>query len=93
VKLKKLPVGIENFSEFSTDNFYYVDKTGLIIDLLNNWEKVNLFIRTRRFGKSLNMSMLKVFFKIGCDKNPLKVNPPDNNSDSEKAIYDMTNAI
>jgi hypothetical protein len=66
--LKKLPVGIENFSEFFIDDFYYVDKTGLIIDLLHNWGKVNLFTRPRRFGKSLNISMLKTFFEIGCKK-------------------------
>jgi hypothetical protein len=66
--LKKLPVGIENFSEFFIDDFYYVDKTGLIIDLLHNWGKVNLFTRPRRFGKSLNMSMLKTFFEVGCKK-------------------------
>jgi hypothetical protein len=65
---KKLPIGIEDFSEFSSDDFYYVDKTGFIIDLLHNWGKVNLFTRPRRFGKSLNMSMLKAFFEIGCDK-------------------------
>ena len=64
---KKLPVGIENFREFSSEDFYYVDKTGLIIDLLHNWGKVNLFTRPRRFGKSLNMSMLKTFFEIGCE--------------------------
>lgn len=64
---KKLPVGIENFREFSSEHFYYVDKTGLIIDLLHNWGKVNLFTRPRRFGKSLNMSMLKTFFEIGCE--------------------------
>jgi hypothetical protein len=64
--LKKLPVGIENFSEFYTENFYYVDKTGLIIDLLHSWGKVNLFTRPRRFGKSLNMNMLQTFFEIGC---------------------------
>jgi hypothetical protein len=63
-----LPIGVENFSEFSTDHFYYVDKTGLIIDLLQNWGKVNLFTRPRRFGKSLNMDMLKSFFEIGCDE-------------------------
>jgi hypothetical protein len=66
--LKKLPVGIENFSEFFIDDFYYVDKTGLIIDLLHNWGKVNLFTRPRRFGKSLNISMLKTFFEVGCKK-------------------------
>ncbi|MDD7390273.1 MAG: AAA family ATPase [Lachnospiraceae bacterium] len=65
---KKLPIGIENFGEFSSDDFYYVDKTGLIVDLLHNWGKVNLFTRPRRFGKSLNMSMLQHYFEIGCDK-------------------------
>lgn len=65
---KKLPVGIENFAEIQTEGFYYVDKTALITDLLHSWGKVNLFTRPRRFGKSLNMSMLKAFFDIGCDK-------------------------
>ena len=64
-KRKKLPVGIENFSEFQNSDFYYVDKTGLIEMLLNNWGKVNLFTRPRRFGKSLNMSMLRHFFEVG----------------------------
>lgn len=63
----KLPVGIENFEEIRTEGFYYVDKTGLIRDLLSSWAKVNLFTRPRRFGKSLNMSMLKYFFGYGCD--------------------------
>ena len=62
---KKLPIGIENFGEFSTEGFYYVDKTPFIKELLQNWGKVNLFTRPRRFGKSLNMSMLKNFFEIG----------------------------
>lgn len=65
---KKLPVGIEDFEEICREGFYYVDKTGLIRDLLNNWGKVNLFTRPRRFGKTLNMSMLKCFFEIGTDK-------------------------
>ena len=65
---KKLPVGIENFEKIRTDGFYYVDKTGLIRDLLYRWGEVNLFTRPRRFGKSLNMSMLRAFFEIGCDK-------------------------
>ena len=65
---KKLPVGIENFEEIRKEGFYYVDKTGLIRDLLNNWGKVNLFTRPRRFGKTLNMSMLKSFFEIGADR-------------------------
>ena len=64
---KKLPVGIENFEEFSSENFYYVDKTMFIKELLLNWGKVNLFTRPRRFGKSLNMSMLKCFFEVGTD--------------------------
>lgn len=65
---KKLPVGIDDFEEVRRENFYYVDKTGLIRDLLNNWAKVNLFTRPRRFGKTLNMSMCKCFFEIGTDK-------------------------
>ena len=64
---KKLPVGIENFEEIRKEGFYYVDKTVLIRDLLNSWGKVNLFTRPRRFGKTLNMSMLKSFFEIGAD--------------------------
>lgn len=64
----KLPIGIENFEEMRTEGFYYVDKTGLIIELLNNWGKVNLFTRPRRFGKTLNMNMLKYFFSYGCDQ-------------------------
>ena len=65
---KKLPVGIEDFKELREENFYYIDKTGLIRDLLNSWGKVNLFTRPRRFGKTLNMSMLKNFLEIGADK-------------------------
>lgn len=65
---KKLPIGIENFEKLRTENFYYVDKTNLIKELLNQWAEVNLFTRPRRFGKSLNMSMLKHFFEIGCHK-------------------------
>ena len=62
---KTLPVGIEDFGEFSAENFYYVDKTMFIEELLLNRGKVNLFTRPRRFGKTLNMSMLKCFFEIG----------------------------
>lgn len=61
----KLPIGVEDFAKIRTDGFYYVDKTGLIRELVNNWGDVNLFTRPRRFGKSLNMSMLKAFFEIG----------------------------
>lgn len=66
---RKLPVGIENFEQIFKDNFYYVDKTGLISELLRNWGMVNLFTRPRRFGKSLNMSMLEHFFSIEGDKS------------------------
>lgn len=64
---KKLPIGIENFKKIRTAGFYYIDKTGLIRDLLNNWGEVNLFTRPRRFGKSLNMSMFQYFFELGQD--------------------------
>ncbi len=66
---KKLPIGIENFEKLRSDDFYYVDKTGLIRDLLNNWGEVNLFTRPRRFGKTLNMSMLEHFFSLDGDKS------------------------
>lgn len=68
VEWKKLPVGLENFQEIQKSGFYYVDKTKLIEQLLENWSKVNLFTRPRRFGKTLNMSMLKSFFEIGTDR-------------------------
>ena len=64
----KLPVGIEDFQEIRRLGFYYVDKTKLIEQLLENWGKVNLFTRPRRFGKTLNMSMLRYFFEIGTDR-------------------------
>ncbi len=66
---KKLPIGIEDFEELRSEDFYYVDKTGLIRDLLDNWGKVNLFTRPRRFGKTLNMSMLEHFFSLEGDKS------------------------
>lgn len=61
MNIKKLPIGIENFEKLRKEDFYYIDKTGLIKESLNNWGEVNLFTRPRRFGKSLNMSMLKNF--------------------------------
>ena len=64
----KLPVGIDDFRKLRESHFYYVDKTRLIEQLLLNWSKVTLFTRPRRFGKTLNMSMLKSFFDIGTDK-------------------------
>lgn len=63
----KLPVGIEDFAEIRQAGFYYVDKTKFIEQLLDGWGKVNLFTRPRRFGKTLNMSMLRYFFEIGAD--------------------------
>ena len=62
---KKLPIGIDGFEKIITNDFYYVDKTMFIKELLQNWGEVNLFTRPRRFGKSLNMSMLKCFFEVG----------------------------
>ena len=66
---RKLPVGIDSFEKLRRENFYYIDKTRLIRDLLNNWGEVNLFTRPRRFGKTLNMSMMKSFFEVGGDKS------------------------
>lgn len=68
MRKKKLPVGIDNFEKLRREDFYYIDKSLWIRDLLNNWAEVNLFTRPRRFGKTLNMSMLKSFFEIGTDK-------------------------
>ena len=65
--LKRLPVGLDDFKEIRKSEFYYIDKTKLIEQVLENWSKVNLFTRPRRFGKTLNMSMLKWFFEIGTD--------------------------
>ena len=63
-KKLKLPVGIEDFKEIIQEDFYYIDKTKLLEQLLDRWGKVNLFTRPRRFGKTLNMSMLRYFFEI-----------------------------
>ena len=63
----KLPIGMENFKRIRTEGFYYADKTGLIRGLLENPAYVTLFTRPRRFGKTLNMSMLKYFFEMGTD--------------------------
>lgn len=62
---KMLPVGVEDFEDLIKGGYYFVDKTGMIAELLLNQAKVNLFLRPRRFGKSLNLSMLKSFFEIG----------------------------
>lgn len=65
----KLPIGIDNFEKIRRNGFYYVDKTSLIEQLFSNGGEVNLFTRPRRFGKTLNMSMLKYFFEIGTDRS------------------------
>lgn len=64
---KKLPIGIDGFEKIRTNDFYYADKTMFIKELLQNWGEVNLFTRPRRFGKTLNMSMLKCYFEVGSD--------------------------
>ena len=66
---KRLPVGLGNFEQIINDNYYYVDKTGLISELIRNGGMVNLFTRPRRFGKTLNMSMLEHFFSIERDQS------------------------
>ena len=66
-RLSRLPVGVENFEDIRREHFYYVDKTGFIEQLLKEYGKVSLFTRPRRFGKTLNMSMLKAFFEVGTD--------------------------
>ena len=78
MKRKKLPIGIDGFDKLIANDFYYVDKTMFIAELLQNWGEVNLFTRPRRFGKTLNMSMLKCFFEIGGEKplfDGLKIMP------------------
>ena len=67
MKKRKLPTGIDNFQKIRTGNYYYVDKTSLIEQILENGSEVTLFTRPRRFGKSLNVSMLRHFFEIGTD--------------------------
>ena len=67
----RLPMGIESFKEIRRQKFYYVDKTALIRELLENWGKVTLFTRPRRFGKTLNMSMLKCFLRLAVIKHCL----------------------
>lgn len=69
---KKLPIGIDIFEKMDREEFYYVNKTGMIEDLIQNRSEVNLFTRPRRFGKSLNMSMMKAFFEISGDPGLFK---------------------
>ena len=71
--MKKIPIGVENFKEIISNDFYYIDKTKSIEDILNDGSKVKLFTRPRRFGKTLNMSTLKYFFDIqNADENNLE---------------------
>ncbi len=69
VEKLRMPIGVDDFGKLRTNNFYYVDKTDMIKELLENWGEVNLFTRPRRFGKSINISMLKYFFEIGTDRS------------------------
>ena len=64
-KKKKIPIGFDRFKIIQDENYYYIDKTELIRELAHSWGAVNLFTRPRRFGKSLNLDMLKTFFEIG----------------------------
>ncbi|MEZ3445864.1 MAG: ATP-binding protein [Lachnospiraceae bacterium] len=64
---KKLPIGVDRFKKLREEDYYYIDKTGMIRDLIQSWGEVNLFTRPRRFGKTLNMDMLRAFFEIGAD--------------------------
>lgn len=66
---KKIPVGIDSFEKIRKYGFYYIDKTRLIEQIMQNWSEVSLFTRPRRFGKTLNMSMLRSFFELGTDKS------------------------
>ena len=69
---KKFPIGIDGFEKIRTNDFYYADKTMFIAELLHNWGEVNLFTRPRRFGKTLNMSMLKCFLRLAGKKSCLR---------------------
>ena len=86
--LVKLPIGIEFFQEIRTEGFYYVDKTGLIAELLNNWGKVNLFTRPRRFGKSLNLNTLKYFFPMAVIPGCLTDLPYPKRRNSAKSTWE-----
>ena len=70
-RFKMLPIGIEDFKEIITQNFYYIDKTNMINELLNNWSKVNLFTRPRRFGKTMALEMLEAYYEIDINSKNL----------------------
>ena len=82
--MKKIPIGVENFKEIITNNYYYVDKTKFIEEILNDGSKIKLFTRPRRFGKTLNMSTIKHFFDIKNNEENRKL---FNNLDIEKSVY------
>ena len=82
--MKKIPIGVENFKEIITNNYYYVDKTKFIEKILNDGSKIKLFTRPRRFGKTLNMSTIKHFFDIKNNEENRKL---FNNLDIEKSVY------
>lgn len=66
---KKIPIGVDRFKKLRAESFFYIDKTGMIRDLIHSWGEVNLFTRPRRFGKSLNLDMIRTFFEIGSDSS------------------------
>ena len=82
--MKKIPIGVENFKEIINNNYYYVDKTKFIEEILNDGSKIKLFTRPRRFGKTLNMSTIKHFFDIKNNEENRKL---FNNEDIEKSVY------
>ena len=82
--MKKIPIGVENFKEIINNNYYYVDKTKFIEEILNDGSKIKLFTRPRRFGKTLNMSTIKHFFDIKNNEENRKL---FNNLDIEKSVY------
>ena len=84
---KRIPVGLENFEQIIKDNYYYIDKTGLISELLRNGGMVNRFTRPRRFGKTLNMSMLEHFFSIEGDKSIVEGLEISKNTGGRKNIW------
>ena len=86
----RLPIGIENFEDIRRKGFYYVDKTALIKDLLEGWGGINLFTRPRRFGKSLNMNMLKYFLNTVVIRSFLRGLPSARNRSFVRNIWEST---
>ena len=88
-----LPIGVDNFEKLIKNNYYYVDKTPMIADLLRDRGEVNLFTRPRRFGKSLNMSMMESFFSLNTDKSVfegLKISEEKNLCAEHMGKYHLT---